>query len=768
MTRLVVEAGFGYAVTSASIVWTDVTQFVDEIQGVRITRGAADELSDIQPGTCSMVLDNADGRFTPTLATSPYYPNVKKNTPIRVRVVTTAKNLITNTSFETDTSSWSATGSPLPTLARSTVRAQHGTASGLVTWGAGGTPAVETTLYGLDVGVTYTASAYVWVPATHPAVRLGIAGGTTGSASTTNDAWQRITVTWTATSTSHRLQVTPATAPTSGQQVWVDAAQAEAGASATAFDSDAAQIHPRFFGMVNQWPIKWAGLQATVNIACTDFFKWLSRLPTLQPMLVEEILADDPLAYYTLAEPSDSTTAGDLSGTTAGAMSILQAGSGGTLAFAGQDGPAATGQQAPILTPASSTAGKYLSADLGTDYEQAAVNWLFFEVWFKTSTQGRVIFSLRSTSNRYKIAFLLEAGTGKLAVEWTAVGGSLTASVANTANLADGAWHWMLYDEEEGDIYIDGQAAQAVSVDPMLQLRHLTVGAHSADRLWNGSIAHLALHAPTPSGSVPASEYTPHYTAGTTGFSGETASTRVARLAGYAGITVTTSGSTFSTVASQGALGSSALAHLREVETTESARLFASRSSGALVFQSRGVRFNPVSAATLEYADLETDDVELSDDDQKVVNTVIASRPGGATVRVLDQDSRDTYGPYERPLDLLKTTDNEVVDAANWLVQRGADPPPEIRQVPVEASTMPLATYRALLGADVSTVLTLTGLPGEAPASTATVTVEGYTETITANWHHIDFHTSRTITDAVWVLDDAVYSVLGTTTRLAY
>ncbi|MEV5979119.1 DUF6415 family natural product biosynthesis protein [Streptomyces sp. NPDC052114] len=130
-----------------------------------------------------------------------------------------------------------------------------------------------------------------------------------------------------------------------------------------------------------------------------------------------------------------------------------------------------------------------------------------------------------------------------------------------------------------------------------------------------------------------------------------------------------------------------------------------------------------------------------------------------------DPSSRSCAGSA---LDLLKSSDLKVLDAANWVVSRYADSPTETRQAPVDAYTLPLVTYRALLAADVSTVLELTGLPDEAPAPTATVTVEGYSETITRNRHLLNFHTARAQTDTVWVLDDPTYSVLGSTTRLAY
>jgi hypothetical protein len=107
-----------------------------------------------------------------------------------------------------------------------------------------------------------------------------------------------------------------------------------------------------------------------------------------------------------------------------------------------------------------------------------------------------------------------------------------------------------------------------------------------------------------------------------------------------------------------------------------------------------------------------------------------------------------------------------VLDAAYWLVSRYANPGPELREVPIEAYTMP--SYLDILDADISSYFSVYNLPAQAPASTMRVTVEGYTETLREQSHLIQFHTSASLNDTVWVLDDAVYSVLDSTTRLAY
>ncbi|WP_063735627.1 carbohydrate binding domain-containing protein [Streptomyces sp. RTd22] len=765
MMQLVVKAAFGYAVTDPSPVWTDISDRVHFPTGVSITRGASDELGETQAGTCSMVLDNSDGRFTSGRAASPYYPNVKKNTPIKVQVVT-AKNLISNPSFESDLTGWIKTASP--TIVQDNAHVQHGSQAMRITWGAPTGQAVGTVIDDLEIGQVYTASAYVWRAAGSPTLTLYILGMVATSVTAMTGAFERLTFTFTATATQHTLYVQTVSTPTAGTQCWVDAVQLEEGSVATAFDSSGFQTYDRFWGMVNDWPVTWAGLYSTVTITCTDIFKWLSRHPALSPMLTEEVLLDRPFVYYPLAEPSDSTSAGDLTGTASvGTLATVQAGSGGTLEFASGTGP--PGSVAPLFTPVSATAGKYLTADLGPNFTDANVSFrMRMECWFSTTTAGRVIMAVTAADSSNKVIISLDSATGRLKIETAAAAASgnlVNATIDPTPNLADGQQHYLLYHELESVAYVDGVAYNVSNAGSMISMRVLSVGGYGNDRLWSGSISHVAIYLR----SVTGAELTPHYTIGSTELVGEAADDRMSRITSYLPLAaVTTQGSTFDGMASQAALGRTPLDHLQEVAATESGKLLAARGGNGLVFQSRDVRYNPTASLSLDYADLETGDVALSDDDQKMLNTVIASRPGGATQRVVDQAARDTYGPYEQQVDLLKSSDLKVVDAANWLVSRYADPSPEIRQVPVQAYTLPMATYRALLAADVSTVLDLTGLPDQAPTPTATVTVEGYTELIQNKQHRLDLRTSRALTDTVWALDSAAYSQLGATTRLAY
>lgn len=770
MTRLVVECGFGSTVFTApaSITWTEITQYVDvHDQGVSISRGASDERSDIQVGTCTLRLDNSDGRFSAGLASSPYYPNVRKGTPLRVRVITTAKNLMPNPSFESGVTAWTSSGTP--TRAASATHVQDGASAMLITWGGVASQTMTSpVVQGLEVGSRYTFSAYVWVPAGHTPVQLTVAGVTTGAQSTVTAAFQRLTVSWTATATSHQVRVAAIGTPTVGHQTWVDACQIEEGSSATTYSGTEPRTHDRFWGGVNEWPTKWKGLYATAVITCSDLLLALGRQPALRSCLEEEVLRTGPIAYYPLTEPAESVTAGDLSGITAGSLGIVQVSTGGTAAFGSGTGPAATGESVLLLTPVGTSQGKYFSADLGAQYQaRSDSGWNNFECWFQTSTVSRVLFAVSSTDGQYVIVFALSAG-GALQIESTNDGSALTTASVTSGNLADDVMHHVVYDENANTVHVDGVSVTVGAVPPMFRLRTLRVGGYANTRLFSGSISHLALYT-IPSGNL-GPTLAAHYAAGATAFEGEDADVRQQRLAGYAGIgTVSVVGVTHDPMAGQGPGGSTALARMKEVERTESGHLFAERDYFGLSYQSRDVRYNPDPASevfTIAYADTESDELEIRDDDQKLINTVVASRPAGATQRVINTASRAAYGVYQQDLNLLKTSDGSVLDAANWMVSRFADPPPELREVPIEAYS--LAAYPDILDGDISELFSVTSMPAQSLASTLRVTIEGYSETIKYRSHRIQFHTSRSDTDSVWVLGDPVYSVLGSTTRLAY
>jgi len=71
--------------------WTDISSFVytrDETRGIEIARGRKDWATRTDFGTCSMLIDNRDLRFSPRNPLGPYYGQLGRNTPVEVSVMT--------------------------------------------------------------------------------------------------------------------------------------------------------------------------------------------------------------------------------------------------------------------------------------------------------------------------------------------------------------------------------------------------------------------------------------------------------------------------------------------------------------------------------------------------------------------------------------------------------------------------------------------------------------------------------------------------------
>lgn len=813
-----VEMGWGGLVQApATITWTEVSSFVSTPQKVTITRGASDELAETQPGTASLALDNSDGRFTPGNAASPYYPFVRRNTPVRIAV--TLMPTVSGpapyplamlgedwSTGRVDPSIWpvNSGGAFVTSEGRLRIPVNPGADTNVTsarTWTLAGSKLTAKLAAVPALNGSSNCAASMWVTSTTSGTRIGWrydagtgqlsaqhqtsfsdAGAINLTYNPIDHAWIRIrengtNVVWETspdgvTWTNRRALATPSWVTSQTHAVDFPTTRTGGTAGYIEWDWIGADVKPRFYGVVNEFPVSWEGLSSIIRISCTDLFKRLNRLPALRSMAAQEALASSPppVVLYPLTEDSSSTSVGDVAGNGAGSLAIAQAGSGGSITMAGAPGPAETGESFPAFTPASATNGKWLTGDAGPFVDdQMTTYWPVFEAWFQTTVTGRAIVGLASSDYQY-VHVLSIAASGGLQIEWT-VDGSTTLNVeplSGPTTFADGNWHHVVYDQFTGRVWADGVSIDSsIAVPYAWHQRVLHIGGYRGTRLWSGSIGNVALYGAFNSVGA---DIATHYTAGITGYAGETADQRIVRLARYAGITsVVVSGTVHDSIASQGPAGSTAVARMREVEQTESAKLFASRSTFGLVYQSRGLRFNPTpggEAFTIAWADLETKSAELADDDQKLCNSVQAARPGGATQRVVASSSIVAFGEYEQQLNILKTSDNSVLDAAYWLVSRYANPGPELREVPIEAYTMP--NYAAILDADISSYFSITSLPSQAPASSLRVTAEGYTETIGERSHLIQFHTSATTTDTVWVLDDPSYSVLDSTTRLAY
>lgn len=66
--------------------WTDITSYVRYQDMITIQRGRSAEASQVDTSTCTMTLNNRDGRFSPRNPEGTYYGQIGRNTPIRVSI----------------------------------------------------------------------------------------------------------------------------------------------------------------------------------------------------------------------------------------------------------------------------------------------------------------------------------------------------------------------------------------------------------------------------------------------------------------------------------------------------------------------------------------------------------------------------------------------------------------------------------------------------------------------------------------------------------
>lgn len=85
--RLVLEVAWGanLAADSASWAWTDITEDAYQKPGISFRYGRANEASTTQPANLSVTLDNSRFRYS-LGGVSPNWPNVRTNTPVRLRI----------------------------------------------------------------------------------------------------------------------------------------------------------------------------------------------------------------------------------------------------------------------------------------------------------------------------------------------------------------------------------------------------------------------------------------------------------------------------------------------------------------------------------------------------------------------------------------------------------------------------------------------------------------------------------------------------------
>lgn len=279
--KVVVEIAFPNDPGDASFTWTDVTSYVWEAHS---RRGREDRLDRVESASCDFILDNRDRRFEPDYTASPHYPNVRSMKRIRIRA---GENLVANPSFEDGTTTGWQTVYGTESVSVVTEDAAIGARSARVICNVNGGQGMQLGFISLGVGgstlgLVRTFSIYFKAPA-GKTIRIEVSenGGATGASTTTQDftatgKWQRGTVSRTFTAadrTTYTARIYMADSLI-GDRFYLDAAQVTDSPGEKVYVDAPAGI---FQGFITEWPVKYRGRGAIINVRAVDLFEALAN-----------------------------------------------------------------------------------------------------------------------------------------------------------------------------------------------------------------------------------------------------------------------------------------------------------------------------------------------------------------------------------------------------------------------------------------------------------------------------------------------------------
>ncbi len=259
-------------------------------------------------------------------------------------------------------------------------------------------------------------------------------------------------------------------------------------------------------------------------------------------------------------------------------------------------------------------------------------------------------------------------------------------------------------------------------------------------------------------------ENTPCYGA-FNGYTGEGAVDRMIRLCAEEGVPLVVQPGTApsTTMGPQSRAG--LLDNLRECEDVDGGALY--ETGWGLGMQPLSARYNLTPALRLDYSAREVNGTPRPDDsDLNLVNSAIVSRSGGSSSTYTDADSVTADDLHERPYSRLVETDDQVVQAASWLVHLGTQDEVRWLSLPIRLDT---EAGRQLIQAWVDMGWGQRVLVSNVPSAIAgaardiDVIVEGWTQRVDQfTWAVSEMATSPARSYDVVELDSSDYGRLDT------
>ncbi|WP_067470025.1 hypothetical protein [Actinomadura macra] len=786
---------------------------------ITITRGRQDEGARADPATCTLTIDNRDGRYSPRNPLGPYYGLIGRNTPLRVVAgcglvgLVIPPDSLTATATTPDHASLDITGD-----LDVRVEAHLGWAlnsGGLIgkyaevgnqrSWVLWLEDSGALTLYWSTDGANLlSARSTVPVPAVgRLAVRatIDVNNGAAGRTITFHTApsiggtWTQLGATLVQAGTTSIFNSTSPLAvgaalgdSVTGRYVAAELRNGIGGtvvagpdfsaqpAGTTSFtdgsgrtwtvngDAQITDRDVRFYGEVPAWPIRWdtSGTNVWVQIEAAGIMRRLGQgakpLRSALYRAITNLQQQFPAtAYWPLEDAPGSTQAASAIPTVAPLRVV------GPVSFTGE--------------PSGGTAGGATFDDRGGLYgrtpapatnDWVIVWWLDLPADMGTDTVSPVV-QWRTPGSPIATRWDLYTGQaigGKLLLEAARDDNTIVISVGGTTDLRGrGPVQVVIVGKDDGTgtgahVYVDGvNEINDIAVGD-LTTPPTTIGVNTnltPGLQYSGSVSHLLV----TNLAAWSLFYTDLMIPAGRGHVGETAGARFVRLTGEEGVPAGLVGDPAGTEPMGPQQPLELLELLGECAEVDAAVLYERRDALGLVMRARAADYNTAPALVLDYHDQLAAPLEPDEDDQGTRNDVTVERSGGSSARVtVDEGPLSTQAPPNGVGIYSEQVTLSVADDDQLLPQAGW----RAHLGTVDEARYPVARLKLhkhpelapdVVAADIRSRIHLTGLPAWEPPGTVDLLADGYTETIETRRWWIEYNTVPGSPWRVAVADDA-------------
>lgn len=775
--------------------WTDVTPRAYLRAPIRITRGRQDEGARVDPGSCTITLNNKGGYFSPRNPLSPLYGLIGRNTPVRVSTVagspwldlppsgidhrastpsTTALNVTgdLDVRFDVRPDNWFDGSAVVELGGKSGAAGQRSWRcylfAGFITlvWTTDGTTEVSAAGYlggvelrprmvvraVLDVNNGaggHTARFYLGPTVAGPWTQVGgdqVSAGTSATFSSTAPVEFGDVSSIGLAHAPARLYAAQIRNGIDGTIVASPDFTAQA-AGATAFTdgvgvpwtlNSAAGItnrQPRFVGEISSWPARWdvSGGDVYTPVQAAGIMRRLGQgSDPLRSTLARRVPSDPNLvAYWPMEETGGTQAYSPVQGTS-------------PMRVVGMQWSADDSLPGSLALPVVQSPCSINAAVPGWSSPTQWRTELVYRLNTVPSSIGTMInFTSNGTVKRWTIRY----GNGQ--VEVIGVDGDGNTVVDDLITPIDNAvlyngWvrqqFWLT--QSGGSVawhigWIDIGGTTGVGWDDTYTgTAGACTGVTSAfsTQTVGTAIAHVAVFK-TSASSI--------YNSADTGFTGETAAARLARLTTEEGVSYVTPYGTVGTTSMGPQTADTLLDLCGAAEDADMGILYEHRDSIALAYRPRTSLYNQPVTLPMDYTERGlTTPLDPTDDDQATTNDVTVSRPSGSSARAtLDTGALSTQPPpagvgrYATSETVNVATDDQLPDIAGWLLHLGTWDAQRYPSVSVNLAAASSALVAAATAVDVGDRAQIANPPQWLPPGTIDLIVEGYTETIGwADW----------------------------------